>query len=271
VPHAGERLDAAGVAAEEPGLASGMAGGLLIAEGRRSDPGALAAAAAEEARAAGAEIRVHVEVKRLARGNVTPAAWMPRWSCWRRCVVSPLARMLRHELGTAGARVDRPRGPGARGAPARCLRGRVHGPGAAHRRRPGHPRGPRNRRARRARRARGARPWHPPERGWDGRRWCVPLGRPARGSGEPRGTARERPPACAMVPGIAGRRWPRRGRPATLLARRASLHRPARRRRLVCAGHGSGHPHRRGVWPPRRRARPGPGAVHRPHAVPPDR
>ena len=101
VPHAGERLDAAGVAAEEPGLAPGMAGGLLIAEGRRSDPGALAAAAAEEARAAGAEIRVHVEVKRLARGSViTDAGRMDAAmvvlaaGAWSR----PLARMLGHEL-----------------------------------------------------------------------------------------------------------------------------------------------------------------------------
>src|SRR5512132_3237905 len=59
VPHAGERLDAAGVAAAEPALAPGMAGGLLIAEGRRSDPGALAAVAAAEARDAGADIRDH--------------------------------------------------------------------------------------------------------------------------------------------------------------------------------------------------------------------
>ena len=101
MPHAGERLDAAGVAAEEPGLAPGMAGGLLIAEGRRSDPGALAAAAAEEARAAGAEIRVHVEVKRLVRGDViTDAGRMDAAmvvlaaGAWSR----PLARMLGHEL-----------------------------------------------------------------------------------------------------------------------------------------------------------------------------
>src|SRR6478672_10560554 len=51
------------LATNEPGLAAGMAGGLLLAEGRRSAPGALAAAAAAEARAAGAEISDHVEVK----------------------------------------------------------------------------------------------------------------------------------------------------------------------------------------------------------------
>ena len=101
VPHAGERLDAAGVAAEEPGLAPGMAGGLLLAEGRRSDPGALAAAAAAEARAAGAEIRVHVEVKRLVPGGVITDAGrldaamvVLAAGAWSR----PLARMLGHEL-----------------------------------------------------------------------------------------------------------------------------------------------------------------------------
>ena len=61
-------LDGRGVAAAEPALAGGMAGGLLIDEGRRTDPGALAAAAAEAARVAGADIRTHVEVKRLGAG-----------------------------------------------------------------------------------------------------------------------------------------------------------------------------------------------------------
>lgn len=101
VPHAGERLDAAGVAEAEPGLAAGMAGGLLLAEGRRSDPGALAAAAAESARAAGAEISVHVEVKRLVSGGVitdggridAPMVVLAA-GAWSR----PLARMLGHEL-----------------------------------------------------------------------------------------------------------------------------------------------------------------------------
>src|SRR6266705_3221125 len=60
VTHAGERLDPAGVAQAEPALAPGMAGGLLVAEGRRSDPGALVAAAAEAAVRAGADIRLHV-------------------------------------------------------------------------------------------------------------------------------------------------------------------------------------------------------------------
>ena len=43
VAHTGDRLDADGVAEAEPGLAPGMAGGLLIEEGRRSDPAALTA------------------------------------------------------------------------------------------------------------------------------------------------------------------------------------------------------------------------------------
>jgi sarcosine oxidase subunit beta len=101
VPHAGERLDAAGVAEAEPALAAGMAGGLLIAEGRRSDPGALAASAAAEAREAGADIRDHVEVKRLVRGGVVtdagridaPAILLAA-GAWSR----PLARMAGHEL-----------------------------------------------------------------------------------------------------------------------------------------------------------------------------
>lgn len=101
VPHAGERLDAAGVAASEPGLAAGMAGALLLAEGRRSAPGALAAAAAAEARAAGAEISDHVEVKRLVKGGVITDAGridapmvVLAAGAWSR----PLARMLGHEV-----------------------------------------------------------------------------------------------------------------------------------------------------------------------------
>jgi sarcosine oxidase subunit beta len=73
-PVPGERLDATAVAAAEPALAGGMAGGLLIAEGRRTDPGALAAAAAAAATAAGAVIRTHVEVKRIGAGSVTTDA-----------------------------------------------------------------------------------------------------------------------------------------------------------------------------------------------------
>jgi D-hydroxyproline dehydrogenase subunit beta len=69
-PVEGEMLDEAGVAAAEPSLAAGMAGGLRIEEGRRTDPGALAASAAQAAAKAGADVRTHVEVKRLGVGAV---------------------------------------------------------------------------------------------------------------------------------------------------------------------------------------------------------
>lgn len=73
-PVAGHMLDGDGVAEAEPALAEGMAGGLLIAEGRRTDPGALAASAAEAAAKAGADIRTHVEVKLLGKGAVVTDA-----------------------------------------------------------------------------------------------------------------------------------------------------------------------------------------------------
>lgn len=66
----GDLLSAAEVRAEEPALTEMVTGGLLVASGRRSDPGALAAAAALAARAAGATIRTHVDVKRLMPGAV---------------------------------------------------------------------------------------------------------------------------------------------------------------------------------------------------------
>ena len=47
-----------------------VSGGLLMPGGRRTDPAALTAAAAEMARRAGAEIRCHVDVKRVAPGSV---------------------------------------------------------------------------------------------------------------------------------------------------------------------------------------------------------
>jgi sarcosine oxidase subunit beta len=107
VGHDGERLDAAGVAEAEPGLAPGMAGGLLIAEGRRSDPGALAAAAAAEAREAGADIRTYVEVKRLVpHGVITDAGRIDAPTvvlaagAWSR----PLSRMAGRELAVRPVR-----------------------------------------------------------------------------------------------------------------------------------------------------------------------
>ena len=69
-PVTGEMLDGAGVAAAEPALVDGMAGGLLIEEGRRTDPGALAASAAAAAARTGADVRTHVEVKRLGADAV---------------------------------------------------------------------------------------------------------------------------------------------------------------------------------------------------------
>jgi D-hydroxyproline dehydrogenase subunit beta len=73
-PVAGDLLDAAGVAEAEPALRAGTAGGLLTEEGRRTDPGALAAAAAEAATRAGADIRTHVDVKRIGAGRVVTDA-----------------------------------------------------------------------------------------------------------------------------------------------------------------------------------------------------
>ena len=210
VPHAGERLDAAGVAEAEPGLAPGMAGGLLLAEGRRSDPGALAAAAAASARAAGAEIRAHVEVKRLVPGawSPTPGGWTRRWSSsppargragWRGCSdtssrygrcaggsrsSAPGPEMLRHAVYEAEYTAPEP--PVAGGPVTLAGLG--------------------ERRACRARRAGRPRPRHPPERRRHGARRGVAVGRAARGGGEPRALRGNAAPGLhAWCPGIAGR------------------------------------------------------------------
>jgi D-hydroxyproline dehydrogenase subunit beta len=66
----GELLDRAGVLEAEPALSPTVAGGLRLPGGRRSDPAALTAAAAELARRAGATVRTGVDVKRLAGGSV---------------------------------------------------------------------------------------------------------------------------------------------------------------------------------------------------------
>jgi D-hydroxyproline dehydrogenase subunit beta len=97
-PVAGEMLDGAGVAAAEPALVDGVAGGLLIEEGRRTDPGALAAAAAEAAAKAGADVRTHVEVKRLgAAAVVTDEGRIP---CGQVLVAAGAwTRRLVHALG----------------------------------------------------------------------------------------------------------------------------------------------------------------------------
>jgi len=60
-----ERLDAAGLRAEEPALGEGLQGALLIDDGVRVDPAALTLAVAAEARRAGAEVLTHTEVKQV--------------------------------------------------------------------------------------------------------------------------------------------------------------------------------------------------------------
>src|SRR5437879_13735488 len=52
----GELLDALAVLEAEPALAAGISGGLLSPHGRRSDPGAMTAAAAMAATRAGARV-----------------------------------------------------------------------------------------------------------------------------------------------------------------------------------------------------------------------
>jgi glycine/D-amino acid oxidase-like deaminating enzyme len=98
VPVAGERLDADGVAAAEPALRGGRAGGVRIDEGRRTDPAALAACAAAAAVAAGADVHTHVEVKRIGgRGVVTDAGALP---CDQVLVAAGAwTRRLGHALG----------------------------------------------------------------------------------------------------------------------------------------------------------------------------
>jgi glycine/D-amino acid oxidase-like deaminating enzyme len=97
----GRRLDAAGVSAEEPALAAGTAGGMLLEEGRRSDPAALTAAVAAAARAAGAQIRTATPVHAIAGGSVVTDAGIVTGGvvilaagAWSR----PLARTVGHDL-----------------------------------------------------------------------------------------------------------------------------------------------------------------------------
>ncbi|HUZ84550.1 MAG TPA: FAD-dependent oxidoreductase, partial [Gaiellales bacterium] len=100
-PPVGQLLDRDAVLAAEPSLAAHVAGGLLLPGGRRSDPTALTVAAAERARAAGAEIRCHVDVKQLSRGAAVTDAGVERArttvlaaGAWSR----RLARTAGHEL-----------------------------------------------------------------------------------------------------------------------------------------------------------------------------
>ncbi len=203
-PVAGEMLDGPGVAAAEPALAGGMAGGLLIDEGRRTDPGALAAAAAEAARKAGADIRTHVEVKRLGAGAVvTDAGPIP---------AGPGAHRGRRVDAAAGTRPwsrrPHPACAGLAGAahpraadPApRDPRGRLRADARSRARLSGQPRsaGPGLAGARRRRRRPRAR--HPPERRRVRARRCVAVGRAPRGAGEHRRAARERRPRVRAHP-----------------------------------------------------------------------
>ena len=70
----GELLDRDGVLRAEPAVTPTVTGGLLTAVGRRSDPAALTAAAAELARRAGAEVRCQAEVRRLGPDGVATDA-----------------------------------------------------------------------------------------------------------------------------------------------------------------------------------------------------
>lgn len=60
-----ERLDEAALLETEPALAPGLLGGFLIDDGIRIDPAALTLAHAGEARAAGADVRTHTDVKQV--------------------------------------------------------------------------------------------------------------------------------------------------------------------------------------------------------------
>ena len=103
----GGLLDRDQVLAEEPELAADVAGGLLVASGRRSDPSALTAAAASLARESGARVRCHVEVKALGDGSVLTDEGVERAGtvvlaagAWSR----PLARSAGFELAVRPVR-----------------------------------------------------------------------------------------------------------------------------------------------------------------------
>ena len=131
----GVLLDHDEVLREEPALAPHVAGGLLYPDGFRTDPGALTAAAATAARAAGATVRTHVEVKRVTRGRVATdegtfeaATILLCAGAWTRtlaralghdvqvrpvrgwlAITAPSAPLLRHVIYEAGYQA--PRGP----------------------------------------------------------------------------------------------------------------------------------------------------------------
>src|SRR5262249_38524194 len=74
----GELLDRGGVLEAEPAPHPTVSGGLRLPGGRRSDPAALTAAAAELARRSGAQVRTGVDVKRLAPGYALTDAGVER-------------------------------------------------------------------------------------------------------------------------------------------------------------------------------------------------
>jgi glycine/D-amino acid oxidase-like deaminating enzyme len=138
VPAQGRLLDRDAVLEAEPGLAPTVSGGLLLPGGRRTDPAALTAAAAEMARQAGAEIRCHVDVKRVSPGAavtdggferagtvvLTAGAWSRRLAHtaghellirpvrgWL-AVTAPVPPLLRHIVYEAGYALARGPQPG---------------------------------------------------------------------------------------------------------------------------------------------------------------
>lgn len=134
-PDGGLLLDHDEVLREEPALAPHIAGGLLYPDGYRTDPGALTVAAATAARAAGATIHTHTDVKRVSRGRVVTDAGAYEAAtvlicagAWTRtlaralghdvpvrpvrgwlAVTAPTPPMLRHVIYEAG--YDEPTGP----------------------------------------------------------------------------------------------------------------------------------------------------------------
>ena len=124
-------LDHDEVLREEPALAPHVAGGLLYPDGFRTDPGALTAAAATAARAAGATVRTHVEVKRVTRGRVVTDEGTFEAETILLCAgawTRTLARALGHDVQVRpGARLAGGHRALRAAAPPRDLRGGLLG------------------------------------------------------------------------------------------------------------------------------------------------
>src|SRR5206468_2284761 len=99
----GRLLDRDAVLEAEPGLAPTVSGGLLLPSGRRTDPAALTVAAAELARRSGAEVRCHVDVKRVSPGAVVTDGGFERAGT---VVLAARAPALREGDESAGALRD---------------------------------------------------------------------------------------------------------------------------------------------------------------------